>query len=555
MTFAADIPRSSSPLRGGHRAVARVAPIALAAVVVYGVFIRLAHPQHALYWADEVWTALMSTGHTVDDVIRFTRHDGRRSAFDFVTFERPGPLSAFGRFLSADPHTSPLFYSLCGLAIQATGDPVFGTRLLVALVGCIAVVAVHPLSYELFRRKTTAWCATAIAAVSPMQLYMSYEARPYVLWLASSIAATLALLRAHKSPVRRGWLVYAGACTLMVYSHLYAVFVVAAHAVYVAASPATSRDIWRRFEAALLGVGIAAIPWGACMVAHHDQVRLLTAWLAVPVPLAASLDGASAGLVWQFATYSSLPTSAHAIQVCVLGTLAMTTIAVVFLWRSAPREVAALVTALIVTLPLVLLLEDLLGGGRRFGVARYYVASCVGLTLATSWLGVEQAQRAVCQTGLRKLVAGGLSAAVATLVLSAVVGSWAMWRARIPDGKPDGFLVPVIDEISRVESPVLLNPGLVTLPLVLASNGLPPQTLIIDMREPGLAAQAAQVEAALQTHDVFLLRAAPDHLQFEPRRPEAGRIEQRLASAFRLVGAGESCCLLRVLPRELQSRK
>ena len=535
----------------GRSVLASCACLALAATVALGVGLRLAHPYYALFWNDEVWSAIVSTGHSFGGAIRLTSAPRLLAASDFTALERYQPGADFGAFLRTDPHTSPLFYALCFGAIRLTGDPVRGTRLLAAALGCLALLAIYLAARRLFRKASVGLAAAAIAAVSPMQLYMSYEARPYVLWLGTTAFATYAFLRAHQAPPERAgfaWRAYAFAAALLMYSHLYGVFTIAAHVAYAAISPATTGDTWRRLRGAMLGLALALAPWVVVIVVRFRLVSELTGWLKQPLPLGESMRGFGTALLWQFTTYENLPHFELSRALCIAMTVGVVALVAYQWWRMEPREVAALLTLLLLALPAFLLATDLLHGGRRFGVVRYYVSSFLALTFGVASLAARAAGRLHGGALRGRLLAGCALGLVVLLLASSIVGARTMFASRVPDGKPDGCVAAMGEEIAQARGAVLLNPGLVTMPLIL-SNLLPAETNILDLREHTLERQVAEIKAVLSKHPVYLLRMAPPTIQFEPRRSEAERMERALGASFRLEAKAKSCCLVQVLEK------
>ena len=126
---------------------------------------------------------------------------------------------------------------------------------------------------------------------------------------------------------------------------------------------------------------------------------------------------------------------------------------------------------------------------------------------------------------------------------TAVCGSWTLFRSRVPEGKPDEFIPTMGDDIARASRPIILNPGLVTMPLLVA-NIVPSEVSVLNLRDRDLNIGA--IAKLVQDHDVFLLRPAPAGY-YEPRKAEAAGIEQRLSQ--RLGAETLTCCLVKLAPR------
>jgi hypothetical protein len=103
------------------------------------------------------------------------------------------------------------------------------------------------------------WLWKFLAATGGYWVRYAQEARPYALYLLLSALATLALLRAVEAPTARRWVVYGVTSVLAVWTHLFMVFVVLAHAVALAVHPA--RERWtRRASLAVAAALLAGVP-------------------------------------------------------------------------------------------------------------------------------------------------------------------------------------------------------------------------------------------------------------------------------------------------------
>ncbi len=160
----------------------------------------------------------------------------------------------------------PLYYNLLHGWIALAGDSEFALRFLSLVFGLLTV----PLMYATGRRLSgplTGLLAAFLAAISPLYLWYSQEARMYTLLTFLGLLSSYLLLRAleEREQGRRRWLwvAYAAANMAAVYTHYFAFFVVAFQAVYllVWAGP---RRAWRRLAEgalAIAAVGLTYLPW------------------------------------------------------------------------------------------------------------------------------------------------------------------------------------------------------------------------------------------------------------------------------------------------------
>ncbi len=179
---------------------------ALALVVAAGAALRFATLDTQSLWYDEAVTA------------RLLRLD-------------------LGEMLEAIPgseSTPPLYYVLAWLWTHVFGIGEVGLRSLSALLGTATVVVVWALGQRLAGDRA-ALAAAALAAVNPMLVWFSQEARAYALLALLGALSALLWLRALEEPRARGRLLaWGAAAALAIATHYYAAFLIAPQALWLA---------------------------------------------------------------------------------------------------------------------------------------------------------------------------------------------------------------------------------------------------------------------------------------------------------------------------------
>lgn len=154
------------------------------------------------------------------------------------------------------------------------GRTEFMIRLLSALFGILTVLVVMAVARRLFGRRPAAWAA-GLLAVSPFHIWYSREARMYVLaglfaWLA--VWAVVEIVHARRSAWL--WAAYALSTALGLYTHTFAVLVVAAVNVWVALvftlEPERRKGIWAWLAANAVLVALA-VPWYIGITSQQSQ--------------------------------------------------------------------------------------------------------------------------------------------------------------------------------------------------------------------------------------------------------------------------------------------
>ncbi|HEV7563947.1 MAG TPA: glycosyltransferase family 39 protein [Solirubrobacterales bacterium] len=147
----------------------------------------------------------------------------------------------------------PLYYALAWIWTQLTGTGEFGLRSLSALAGVATVPVVYLLGLEL-RGRRAGLTAAALAAVNPMLLWYSQEARAYSLLALLCAVSLLYCVRALRYGRPRDLTIWGIVSALALATHYFAVFPIAAEVALL---------LRRRGRATLRGVWIVA---AACLL-------------------------------------------------------------------------------------------------------------------------------------------------------------------------------------------------------------------------------------------------------------------------------------------------
>jgi uncharacterized membrane protein len=123
--------------------------------------------------------------------------------------------------------TPPLYYALAWVWTQAWGTGEVGLRSLSALAGVASVPVVYLIGAEL-RGRRTGLVAAALAAVNPMLLWYSQEARAYSLLTLFCAVSLLYCVRATRYGRRRDLTLWGLASALALATHYFALFLIVA---------------------------------------------------------------------------------------------------------------------------------------------------------------------------------------------------------------------------------------------------------------------------------------------------------------------------------------
>jgi hypothetical protein len=219
---------------------------------------------------------------------------------------------AFSFYMVTTPHfagnlltdnTPPLYYLLLRPWSMLAGESEAGLRLLSAALGVAFVGVVIGLGRELFDRRVGLLAGLA-AALSPIHVYYSQEARVYAL-LALLLALTYgALWRAFATNEWRWWGAASALSLCALYSHYLAALALLPTALLLIVGRDRSR--WTRYLGAMAASGLLFAPWlvvrfGLTAKSETGVSWIKAAWeqtpplLAIPLSLEVFALGGQAG--------------------------------------------------------------------------------------------------------------------------------------------------------------------------------------------------------------------------------------------------------------------
>ena len=178
----------------------------------------------------------------------------------------------------------PLYYFLLRGWVLVAGPSVWAARLLSVIFSLGIVAATATIGVQLVGRRAALF-ASALLAVSVFQIEFAQEARMYALLALLATLSTWGFVRLFEGPDRRWFAFYVVITSLMTYTHVYGLFIIAAQGLSALADLVWRRGasgaVWLRWLAAQLLVFIAFLPW---LPVFTWQVSLVQAsfWIGEP---------------------------------------------------------------------------------------------------------------------------------------------------------------------------------------------------------------------------------------------------------------------------------
>lgn len=312
-----------------------------------------------------------------------------------------------------DVNVHPLFSILAHASISTFGESAWALRLPACIFGVASVVMTYVLGLRLANR-TEAWVAALVLATSYHHIWFSQNARGYTLLGFFTLVATLALLRACQSGLRRDYVLYVVACAAGVYTHLTMAFVVAGHVLVVLAGLALRWRAVRELSVASLsrawlGVGVLSVllyaPFATGMIAFLDNRAPREA------AKVATASWALSETIRSFVSGAGVPVA--------LATGLLACVGAFSLWRRQPLAAALMAMPAAVTAAAVVALNQPLRP-RFFFFLSGAVAICVGHGIGRLAETLDARWRRSPGAGARPPSSGRLEAPVGAVVVLAL---------------------------------------------------------------------------------------------------------------------------------------
>jgi uncharacterized membrane protein len=233
--------------------------------IVIGILFRIANLDHIVYWGDEVYSAIRIFGYTTQEIYQAIGPDHLVSAETLQSFQRFTPSHGIGTVLQGlaveDAHITPLYFLVMHFWTSLLGSSTISLRSFSVLCGIALMPATYWLTIELFQRRRIAWCATALIAISPVQLLFAQEARMYALWCFLTILAGAAILRAIRVNRWMAWIGAGVAITGSLYAHFLAAVPIGGYVIYTIVLHYRDRVIMRRLAIVSSISALSFVPW------------------------------------------------------------------------------------------------------------------------------------------------------------------------------------------------------------------------------------------------------------------------------------------------------
>jgi uncharacterized membrane protein len=364
----------------------------LAILLILGIFFHFFNIDKKLYWHDEAYTSMRAAGYPRTELDRDLFQDNILSVEDLQKAQQIKPGSTFKDTINSlateDPQHPPLYFLMARFWMQSFGSSLAASRTLPVFISLLSLPLIYLLSLELFSSKLAAILATIFLALSPCDILFAQTARQYSLLTLTTIASSLALLKALKISNWKGWSLYTLACTIGFYTHPFFILTLIGHAVFLLGAWLLDKLEIKKilsFGLAIAATAILYSPWIFVLATNYQRALNTTDWARLRVEFIYLIK------LW-ILSFTSLfvdldfgfdNIQTYALRFPFVLLILFSTYAVC---RQTKRAAWLFILTAIFVPFLLLALPDLLSGGKRSAVTRYLLPSFPGVQLAVGYL-------------------------------------------------------------------------------------------------------------------------------------------------------------------------
>lgn len=428
-------------------------------LLIVGGFFNFFNLDKKVYWHDEVYTSMRAAGFTRDEIDQELFQNRIVLAPQLQKYQniKRGSTAAdtIKSLAVEDPQHPPLYFLIARFWMQAFGNSLAVSRTLPVLFNVLALPLMYGLALELFASPIVARLATALLAVSPFDTLFAQTARQYSLLTAAVIGSSFLLLRALRLPTWQNWGLYTLVNIISWYTHPFFGLTVLSQGVYVlllligAKKQEISKSLQAvgKFFLAVVCSLLFYLPWLIVLITNYQRASATTDWTKVDVEFIYLvkmwiLSFTSLFLDLDFGFDSIWTYLMRSLVLLVIGIAIFTVYC-----RTSQATWLFILTSIFVPF-FMLVLPDLLLGGKRSAVSRYLISCYPGIQLAVAYLlATKVLYEFRVWRGVMLLL---MSGAIASCTVSAFSDSW--WNKDLSYFNPE-----VIRRINATSSPIVIS--------------------------------------------------------------------------------------------------
>jgi uncharacterized membrane protein len=361
-------------------------------VLGLGVGLRFANLLGKPVWIDEVFSLFHVSGFSEEKLTPRLVEQPPVSVQELLQYQglslKNSIWDTIDNIANNAPELPPLYFLLLRFWMTLFGNTVAAARSLSGVLSVFTLPAMYWLCGELFATPLIGWYAVALLAVSPFQMLMAQEIRPYSLWTIEFLVASAALLRSQRTHSQRAWSIYTITMIAAMYTHLFTVLVWGVHTVYLMVTERRWTKTLRHYLYSGGAIVVAFIPWIylGFIDPNSPHYQPFTQSYGSLFNL---IKGLTRGIALFFIDFNLNETSPKLLFLLYLVLIAATIGGIGYcfwyLWQRSASN-AKWFLGLMALLPIALFLgSDLLTNANRTSITRYFIPSAIAMEIAIAY--------------------------------------------------------------------------------------------------------------------------------------------------------------------------
>lgn len=262
--------------------------ILLLIILTLAVVFRFANIDKKIYWHDEVYTTIRTTGYQAQEIADSIFQNRLFSTTELGKFQQLKPDSTFldtiDSLAKEDPQHPPFYFILSRHWEKVFGFSLVSSRSLAIVLSLLSLPVIYYLSSELFPFQLTAILSVIILALSPVDIIFAQISRQYSLLILLTLISQLLLLKCLKKRTIVNWSLYTLVNTIGLYTHLFFILNLFAQAVfilwYLLVNSKRKNTFLFFFLSGIITI-ILYIPWLQVFFANSQRAFNSTNWAVV----------------------------------------------------------------------------------------------------------------------------------------------------------------------------------------------------------------------------------------------------------------------------------
>lgn len=359
-------------------------------LLAVGIFFRCYNIDSKLYWHDEVYTSIRTAGYNGQEIVSQAFNGEVISPRDFVKYQSLSTNKTWGDTLTKlieHPEHPPLYYLLSRGWQELFGSSIAATRSLSVVFSLLLFPVVYWLCWELFNNTKVGWWTSGIIAVSPVHVIYAQEAREYSLLVLITTITCLTLLKAVKHNNWLWWSFYAVSLATNFYVSLIAAYIAIAQAFYIVF---LERFRLNKVTINFILSGIASLvlfaPWLWVILSNYEILKAKTSWTNMTRPFIELFHA------WELHLSSIFIDLHPSINGYIASRIFGFLVVFIFIcyrlvYRQNKPQTWLLLFSITIIPTVMLILPDLIDGGIKSIMTRYFLPSILMIQIAVAyWL-------------------------------------------------------------------------------------------------------------------------------------------------------------------------